>query len=657
MSLPPGFLDELKSRLSLAEVAARKVTWEARKSNPGKGDYWAPCPFHQEKTASFHVDDRKGFYYCFGCQAKGDMFGFVKDTENVGFMEAVEILAREAGMPMPARDPKAQEKADARSVLVKVMEEAVKFTRLQLKTARAADARSYLERRGLSAEIVERFEIGFCPSDRGAMMSHLRNKGISETDIVAAGLAIKPDDGGTAFDRFRGRIMFPIRDAAGRAIAFGGRAMDPNARAKYLNSPETMLFDKGRVLYNHGPAREASGKSARLIVAEGYMDVIALAAHGFDEAVAPLGTAITEDQLMLMWRFADEPIVALDGDKAGLRAARRLLDIALPKLAAGKSLRFCVLPDGQDPDDLLRANGAKAMQDLLDNAVPLIEMLWQRETEDLVLDSPERRAKLDQSLKAALSKIADPSVRGHYDAEIRHRRNELFRRDTGGGRQTAQSSGFSPGRGGPSRGGFRKAAPTAALPDTRTSALGTERAGIESDIRESTILAICVAHPGLAVTHEAQLETLEFHNRDWAGLRDQILRHCHDVSDRLKISEQINEDIGPATLEKLFALGHIRANPNLRPNADPTRVERALIDDMTRHRAIMGHMNEIREAEAELQGTDENEGVTWRLQQALAAKEAARLGSFEDEDNKSTEAEKLSQYLQKLIDDQSWIKK
>ncbi|MDJ0827249.1 MAG: CHC2 zinc finger domain-containing protein, partial [Rhodobacter sp.] len=250
MSLPPGFLDELRTRTSLAQVVGRKVMWDARKSNQGKGDMWAPCPFHQEKTASFHVDDRKGYYYCFGCHAKGDAISFVRETENVGFMEAVEILARETGLQMPARDPKAQEKADRRAVLADVMEQAVQHYRLQLKTAAAAPARDYLEGRGLDAAALERWEIGFAPDARQGVFAHLTGKGVAADLVIDAGLAAKPEDGGAPYDRFRGRIVFPIRDARGRAIALGGRAMDPAARAKYLNSPETELFDKGRSLYN-----------------------------------------------------------------------------------------------------------------------------------------------------------------------------------------------------------------------------------------------------------------------------------------------------------------------------------------------------------------------------------------------------------------------
>jgi DNA primase len=427
MSLPPGFLDELRSRTSLAQVVGRKVAWDQRKSQQGRGDMWAPCPFHQEKTASFHVDDAKGFYYCFGCHAKGDAISFVRETENVGFMEAVEILAREAGMQMPARDPKAQEKADRLSQLAGVMEQAVQHYRLQLATGAAAEARAYLERRGLSAEAQARWEIGFAPPGWQGLWDHLRGKGVEAELILAAGLARPSDRGRDPYDTFRNRIMFPIRDARGRAIAFGGRAMDPERYAKYLNSPETELFDKGRSLYNLQRAREAAGKDGRLLVAEGYMDVIALSEAGFGATVAPLGTAVTEEQLHLLWRLSDEPIVALDGDTAGLRAAMRLMDLALPLIEAGKSLRFCLMPEGQDPDDVIRTGGANAMQALVEASQPMVELLWRRETEGRVLDSPERRAALDKALREAVMKIRDPSLRRHYGEEINRRRWALFR--------------------------------------------------------------------------------------------------------------------------------------------------------------------------------------------------------------------------------------
>ncbi|WP_370229694.1 DNA primase, partial [Salipiger bermudensis] len=427
MSLPPGFLDELRNRTSLVQVVGRKVMWDNRKSNQAKGDMWAPCPFHQEKSASFHVDDRKGFYYCFGCHAKGDAISFVRESENVEFMEAVEILAREAGMPMPARDPQAAKKADRREQLSEVMEQAVRFFRMQLRAGAATEARAYLDRRGLKEDVRDRFEIGFAPEGWQNLWDHLRGQGVAEDLILGAGLAKASDRGKAPYDVFRNRIMFPIRDARGRAIAFGGRAMDPRDNAKYLNSPETELFDKGRNLYNHAPAREAAGKGQPLIVAEGYMDVIALSEAGFGASVAPLGTAVTETQMQLLWRITDEPIVALDGDKAGLRAAYRVIDLALPLLQAGKTLRFALMPEGKDPDDLLRAEGAGAVSKVLEGAMPMVQLLWRRETEGKVFDSPERKAALDARLRDVLRQIQDPGLRRHYGDEIKELRFQLFR--------------------------------------------------------------------------------------------------------------------------------------------------------------------------------------------------------------------------------------
>jgi DNA primase len=651
MSLPNGFLDELRARVSLSQVVGRKVTWDAKKSNAGKGDYWAPCPFHQEKTASFHLDDRKGFYYCFGCHAKGDALNFIRETENVGFMEAVEILAREAGMPMPARDPKAQEKADHATELVRVMDQAVQFYRLQLKTAAAAPARAYLEKRGLPEATLERFEIGFAPDSRTALYQHLTGKGVAPALIVESGLAIKPDDGGTPYDRFRGRIMFPIRDIRGRAIAFGGRAMDPNARAKYLNSPETPLFDKGRTLYNHLPAREAAGKANALVVAEGYMDVIALAQAGIGHAVAPLGTAITEDQLMLLWRLHPEPVIALDGDTAGLRAAMRLIDIALPLLEPGRSLRFCLLPEGLDPDDLIRAQGVGAMQALLDTAKPMIDLLWQRETEGKVLDSPERRAALDASLRAAIAKIRDASIRTHYGAAIKQLRAEIF---APARKNPSQSRAF-----GGSRRPFGRDVPAMPMPSTITSLLGQAKSqpDTEARLREAVILATCIRHPILVAEFETVLEKLTFQNPGFGAIRDVCLSHCHD--DQISgedLSALVDQETEPGTVEKLLALRHVGIAPALRSTATPDTARMALAEELAKLEAIRGIALEISEAMNDMTGRVD-EGLTWRLGQAAEAKNRALRSTISERGVDGEDEELMSNQLQKMIDAQIWVKK
>ncbi len=606
MSLPPGFLDELRTRISLSDVVGRKVMWDSRKSNQAKGDMWAPCPFHQEKTASFHVDDRKGFYYCFGCHAKGDAISFVRETENVGFMEAVEIIAREAGMPVPKRDPAAQAKADKRTQLAEVMEQGVQYYRLQLKTAAAGAARDYLAGRGLSEAAQDRWEIGFAPDTRQGVFAHLTGKSVAEELVIDAGLAARPDDGRAPYDRFRGRIIFPIRDARGRAIALGGRAMDPNARAKYLNSPETELFDKGRSLYNLGPAREAAGKGAPLIVAEGYMDVIALVEAGFAACVAPLGTAITESQLQMMWRVSPEPVIALDGDRAGLQAALRLIDLALPLLEAGQSLRFALMPEGMDPDDVLKQQGKNAMQRLLDGALPMVQLLWRREVEGGVFDSPERKAALDKKLRAAISKIKDSSIRGHYGEAIKQMRWELF----------------APKRN--DKKGPWKGKPAPVQPSTKSSLLVSAGQGAEEHLREAVILATLVLNPEVLPDFEGELERLDFTSPEHRHLRDCLLRFGAGED----LRERIESEAG-AALASVLAPRHVQISPAVRQSGDPEVAALCVAEELAKLAAKRGALREIEEAVEDIGGLAD-EGLTWRLKQAAEARDKAVRSENED---------------------------
>ncbi len=617
MSLPPGFLDELRARTSLSQVVGRKVIWDPRKSNQGKGDMWSPCPFHQEKTASFHVDDRKGFYYCFGCHAKGDAISFVRETENVDFMEAVRILAQEAGLPMPARDPQAQQKSDKRTELAEIMDMATQFFRLQYRAGAGAAARDYITRRGLAEQAVERFEIGFAPDGWQGLWDHLQGKGIAPDLIIECGLAKPSTKGGKPYDTFRNRIMFPIRDTRGRCIAFGGRAMDPNDNAKYLNSPETLLFDKGRNLYNHGPARSAAGRGNSLIVAEGYMDVIALSEAGFEATVAPLGTAITEPQLQLMWRIADEPIIALDGDTAGLRAAMRVIDLALPLLEAGKSLRFALMPDGKDPDDVIRAQGAGAIQALLDQARPMVSLLWQRETEGRIYDSPERRAALDKTLREKIKLIRDPSIRQHYGEAIKELRWELF-------------GPKRPARGEWKPGGAGKWNPKgAATPQasTKTSLLVAAGEAAQDQMREAVVLATLIRAPELVVEFDAQLDRMECLDADHRALRDLLLQVGH--LGESEVEEEILGALGGQVLENLFSLPHVALAPCSKHRGDLEMARMTLAEELAKLSAERGLMAEISEASEELTGVAD-EAITWRLSQAAEARNRAQRSTTED---------------------------
>ena len=611
MSLPPGFLDDLRTRTSLSQVVGRKVMWDTRKSNQAKGDMWAPCPFHQEKSASFHVDDSKGFYYCFGCHAKGDAISFIRETENVGFIEAIEILAQEAGMPVPKRDPHAQEKSEQRSELTDVMEQAVQFYRLQLKTAPASEARAYLARRGLSEAIQDRFDMGFAPDVRQGLLQHLTAKGVTPDQLVAAGLCARPEDGGAPYDRFRGRILFPIRDARGRCIALGGRSLDPNARAKYLNSPETVLFDKGRNLYHLKPAREAAGKGQPLIVAEGYMDVIALVEAGFGAAVAPLGTAVTEHQLALLWRIAPEPIIALDGDTAGLRAAYRVIDLALPLLEAGQSLRFAVMPEGQDPDDVIRAGGPSALQTLLDKAMPMVDLLWQREIQGKVFDSPERRAMLDKGLREKIAMIRDPSIRSHYGSAIKELRWALF----GTGRQQ------------PGSGQWGRKVKIDALSTTKQSALAQTADQVQGHLREAVILAALIKTPAMVAEFQEPLESLACvdprHRQIQAVLLSQTTAPAEEVRGAIEAA------FGSIELEGFLAQSHVAVVPCIQRCDDLDLTRLTLREEFAKLDARIGLAAEIEEAAEDIASLSD-ETLTWRLKEAALAQRSATLSLQKD---------------------------
>jgi len=641
MSLPPGFLDELRTRVPISRIIGRKVMWDAKKSNAARGDWWAPCPFHQEKTASFHADDRKGFYYCFGCHAKGDALTFLRESENLGFMEAVELMAAEAGMAMPARDPRAAERADRRSQLAEVMEQAGRFFRLQLNTSGAAHARDYLARRGLGPAVLDRFEIGFAPDARTALLTHLRGAGVAPELIEGAGLCALPE-GGSAYDRFRNRITFPIRDGRGRLIAFGARALAEGERAKYLNSPETELFDKGASLYNIGPARAAVARGAPLVVAEGYMDVIALSEAGFGGAVAPLGTAVTETQLRMLWQLSPEPVVALDGDAAGLRAGLRLADLALPLIEAGQGLRFALLPAGQDPDDLIRAGGPAAMARLIEGAVPMVQLLWRRAVEGKVLDSPERRAALDKELRQTLGRLRDPSLREHYAEEIRRLRAELF------GTRRSRPPRRDARRGSP--------LPTEPLSATRSTILASADESVEERLREALILAILIAHPALIAGHEDELETLDCVDPDHARLRDALLALPEAPTlDTAGLRARL-ADLAGTALEKLQTLRHVtQAPPVCRPD-DRGLALACLTEELAKLAARRAIRREVQEAMQDITGRPD-ETLTWRLSQAAAARHRAEGARLDDATDLGEDRAALSAQLQAMIDGEIWIRK
>jgi len=437
MRFTPQFLDELKARLPVSEVVGRRVKL-VRSGREFKG----LSPFNKEKTPSFFVNDQKQAWFDFSSGKNGSIFDFIMESEGVAFPEAVERLAQMAGVALPKVSYEDEQRDARRKTLHDVMELATKFFQDTLAGRTGAKARGYLADRGLDAATQVKFRLGYATNERFALKEHLGGHGIPVEDMVEAGLLVSGDDIPVPFDRFRDRVMFPIADLRGRVIAFGGRALEKDAQAKYLNSPETPLFHKGATLYNIAAARQASHDGAPVIVVEGYVDVIAMVSAGFAAAVAPLGTALTEDQLALLWKMADEPVLCFDGDKAGLRAAYRAVELAMPRLKPGKSLKFALLPEGQDPDDLVRSAGREAVAEVIGAAQPLAAMLWTRETEGHSFDTPERRAALEARINEVTAAIADDSVRKYYRQDFNARLAQFF--------APAQGQGFGP------RGNFQR---------------------------------------------------------------------------------------------------------------------------------------------------------------------------------------------------------
>ena len=569
MRFTPEFLEDLRARLPVSEVVGKRVKLK-RAGREWKG----LSPFQQEKTPSFTVNDQKQFYHDFSTGKHGNIFDFVMETEGVSFPEAVERLASMAGMPLPAVTPDAARHEQRRKTLHDVMELAAKFFTETLASKNGAKARGYLGDRAIPPATQLQFRLGYAPPDRFALKEYLGAQGIPVPDMVEAGLLIGGDDVPVPYDRFRDRVMFPITDARGRVIAFGGRALEKDVPAKYLNSPETPLFHKGDNLYNLATARQAAHDGSPLVVVEGYVDVIAMVTSGFGGAVAPLGTALTENQLALLWKMADEPILCFDGDRAGQKAAYRAADLALPLLRPGKSLRFALLPEGQDPDDLARSGGRGAIEEVIGAARPLAEMIWTREIEGGSFATPERRAALEARIGEIANSIRDEVVRRYYRQDLIERlqrtfapeparnfggRNNFAGRNNFGGEsprrfQPRQSGGggagggkFSAGRGGGfaapafGRGPYQATSPHLA----NSPIMRGQRSSLSR--REALILQCLINHPWLLHEHLEEVAALEMGHPEAHKLRAGIIaafaNDHHHSPDPSEQSEKMHADL------------------------------------------------------------------------------------------------------------------
>lgn len=519
MAFPPQFLDELRARVAVSSVVGRRVKL-IRKGREHHG----LCPFHNEKTPSFTVNDDKGFFHCFGCGAHGDSIGFEMRAGHLSFPEAVERLAAEAGLEVPQSTPEDRVREERRASLHDALEAACAFFEKQLRQPGGRAGYDYLRDRGLTDDTIARFRLGWSPDSREALKSALMTRETPESLLIEAGLLKKPENG-ASFDYFRGRVMFPITDRRGRVIGFGARILG-DGQPKYLNSPDTPLFHKGATLYGLAHAREQARAQERVVVVEGYMDVIALHQAGFAYAVAPLGTAVTEQQIEELWRLAPEPILCLDGDKAGQRAMARALERAFPILKPGKSLRFATLPAPEDPDSLIKAQGPGAMTAVLDAARPMVEVAWTLAVEGRPLDTPEARALLEKDLNDKAFGIADETVKRAYLSAFRERLRDAFRpkwdaRPTGPARGGRGFGRFRPDPQAPLKGPDGKLPGAGRPPPPRPNAGGQEWA----------LLALILDHPRLLDQVGERLGECTFTDNTLDNLRRGILKHLGAARD------------------------------------------------------------------------------------------------------------------------------
>ncbi len=600
MRFADSFLDEIRARLPASAVVGKRV--KLRKQGR---EFAGLSPFNAEKTPSFFVNDTKGKWFDFSAGKNGDIFTFLMETEGLTFPEAVERLAGEAGVPMPARDPQAEQREKERATLYDVMELATQFFESALQSRAGATARGYLNGREIGPDLQRKFRIGYAPPDRSALKEYLAGKNIPQEQMIAAGLLVS-ENVPVSFDRFRDRVIFPITDFRGRIVAFGGRALSADVPAKYLNSPETELFHKGALLYNGATARHAAHDAGTVVAVEGYVDVVRMVAAGFAHTVAPLGTALTERQLQILWRMADEPILCFDGDSAGLRAANRAADLAMPLLLPGKSLRFALLPPGLDPDDLIRASGADAMQAILAAARPLVDLVWGRETDSGVFDTPERRAALEARLREIARSVADESVRRHYSQAFADRIAAFF-----GPRERDARSGTSPNYRRP-RSEYRGRDPRFPSPvrplasgipvsdRLRRSQMLAGRATLP--FREIVLVMTMVNHPALLARHLDDFAHLEFSHGDLDRLRDGVLEIvAHgEAEDAGELAKALAARGLAPLVERLSAQLQTMGQWNALAAATDADAEEGWHQALTLHRRKRTLHRDLKEAEAAL---------------------------------------------------------
>ncbi len=607
MRYPSDLLDEIRSRLPVSRVVERRV----KLKRTGR-EYAGLSPFKTERTPSFTVNDQKGFYHCFASGEHGDIFTFVMKTEGLTFSEAVERLAPEAGVTLPAPKPVDEVKASHESRLRDCLEEACRFFEAALFGREGSAARAYLEKRGVQLSEMKSFRLGYAPDSKSSLKTHLGSKGFSLDEMQDAGLLIHGGDIAIPYDRFRGRLIFPIADAKHRVIAFGGRALSQDQQPKYLNSPETALFHKGHVLFNLAAAREAARTLQSIVVAEGYMDVIALTRAGFANSVAPLGTALTADQLRLLWTMSPTPTLCFDGDAAGQKAAHRALESALPYLEPGRSLQFVFLPEGRDPDDMVSSGAKDALAKLLAQPLPLIDALWSREEGRHPLSTPEQRASFEARLMELAGQIEHKSLKFHYISAFRERlrsaaksRMPAMRGMDSAWRARPLSPSLHQVRGqkSPQRAGST-VYPFGPNEVSRTNSLLMSKivqaSTPASASRETLILSAIIRHPWLLDDFLEDIASMHLDDADCGRLRDGILavHQVEEYLDNKKLLEHLSREGYDPEIQRVERATAHKADVHFTPNANKEQVLEGWRHVMMLHDKV-GVPRSLQEAESD----------------------------------------------------------
>tara|TARA_A100001011_G_C14306329_1_gene843351 strand:- start:1537 stop:3513 length:1977 start_codon:yes stop_codon:yes gene_type:complete len=650
------FIDKLREKLSIVDVIGKKVNWDYKKTNVRSGTYWACCPFHNEKTASFKVDENKGLYYCFGCHEKGDTITFVMKNENLDFLKSIEKLAGEVGLTLPTTFGKSSQKIRSKSFnsILDVNKLASLYFTDCLKNTPSNSATLFLKNRISSSEMSDIFRLGYAPNKNKGLFNFLSNKGYEKDFIIKSGLCNK-NDKGEFYDRFRDRIIFPIHNSNYEIVGFGGRALSSSANAKYLNSPETEVFQKGKLLFNENNCKKNLNGNDVIIV-EGYMDVIALNKVGIKNCVAPLGTAVTLDQVNRIWRISKSPIFAFDGDISGLKALERLTYLVLPHISSEKTIKACILPQNQDPDDLISKFGKDSIKKLLQKPVPLLKILWDNVTREVEINTPEKRVQLESKLNFIVNQINERSLRFHYSEALKRLKLELFsynqKKNTKYLNKNELNFNYKDEPNNPKQNSLPSL-------NTRNSLIANanEPNLIESHFQETAIVLLLINHPSLLDKFLTKLNEINFINEDIEIIFKNLVELITSNLTRSdEMVEKLNNKLGKDIYNKLYSTGPLKIHPLLNKVISIEEAESGLNEILNKKIARQFIEQELIEAKENIH-KDDDESFTWRISQANKFFNEAISGKNYRKPDEQNELVEDLKAINDLIKDKIWIKK